>query len=121
MCDYCDCRTRPSIAAFGSDHERIGSLLHELEQGGDPSALLELLEAHSLREEAGLYTELAAAGVDVSELSDEHAQIHAGLRHGDPAAATALRSHIHAEEYDLFPAAHQVLDHAAWDRVDATG
>ena len=117
MCDYCDCRSRPPLAAFGAEHERIGSLLADVDRGGDPAALLELLEAHGRREEAGLYPALAAAGVDVAGLDDEHARIHAGLRRGDPAAAAALRAHIHAEEHDLFPAAHQLLSDAAWDEL----
>ena len=117
MCDYCDCRSRPPIAAFGAEHERIGTLLAAVEGGADPAPLLELLEAHGRREEAGLYPALAAAGVDVEGLGEEHARIHDGIRRGDPSAFAELRAHIHAEEHDLFPAAHQLLDDATWDAL----
>lgn len=33
--------------------------------------------------------------------------------------AEMLEAHIDREEYDLFPAAHQILDDPAWDRLEA--
>lgn len=73
------------------------------------------------------YPELALAGVPTDAMEAEHDEVHAVLRTAaqapdvDRAALeTALRrleGHIHREEYDLFPAAHQVLDDAAWDRI----
>ena len=137
MCDYCDCRTRPLLAHLGADHERILAGVHRLRTAsgaGDAdrrmvlaSELVDVLEGHDRLEEAALYPELALAGVPTDAMEAEHEQVDAVLRRVagagevEPAElATALRrleAHIHREEYDLFPAAHQVLDDAAWDRI----
>ena len=137
MCDYCDCRTRPLLAHLGADHERILTVVHGLRAASEPgdtgrrmalaAELVAVLEEHGRLEEAALYPELALAGVQTEAMEAEHGEVHAVLRTAaqapdvDPAALeTALRrleGHIHREEYDLFPAAHQVLDDAAWDRI----
>lgn len=138
MCDYCDCRTRPLLAQLGEDHERIGvlsgQLLRELDAGDEVAAvetasrLSEILQPHSDLEEHGLYLELAEQGVETGRLFADHAAIDevfraASLGHSDawaavPAAAAALADHIEREEYDLFPAAHQLLSDPAWDRIE---
>lgn len=137
MCDYCDCRSRPVLRDLAEDHVAIttaAAALGASRAAGDAAAvragaerLLGLLLPHAGREEDGLYPELAAAGVEVAGLLHEHESLHRTLRgcvDDDPAAEAALPSaltdlhaHIHAEEYDLFPAAHQLLDDAAWDRI----
>lgn len=137
VCDYCDCRTRPLLAHLGADHERILTGVHGLRAASEPrdadrrmalaAELVDVLEEHGRLEEAALYPELALAGVPTDAMEAEHEEVHAVLRTAaetsevDPAALeTALRrleAHIHREEYDLFPAAHQVLDDAAWDRI----
>lgn len=132
MCDYCDCRSRNQLAAFGREHAEILVRVHDLERLLDAEEtertsalvadLLGLLDPHSRSEEVGLYRELDEAGVDVGHFSDEHQEVHELLRcpsNSERAAALAhLRGHIHREEYDLFPAAHQLLDDAAWDRLE---
>lgn len=138
MCDYCDCRTRPLLAQLGRDHERILDAAHRLRDAvadGDAPGrrrlareLHDVLEVHGGAEEAALYPELALAGVPTAAMEAEHAEVHevlASASAGDDVdvvrvttALTALEGHIHREEYDLFPAAHQLLDAAAWDRID---
>lgn len=86
-----------------------------------------MLDAHSHKEEAALYPELTRAGVPTDALQAEHAQADAALRSSVSgtgtewaeimAALKRLEDHIHREEHDLFPAAHQLLDDAAWDRI----
>ena len=133
MCDYCGCRTRPLLARLGIDHARIQGLStairHDMGVDTALATLAELLAAHSATEEAGLYPELAAAGIATDDLYADHAAVDAlvaAARAGDAAALTELEgalarldAHIQREEYDLFPAAHQLLSDAAWDRIDA--
>ena len=136
MCDYCDCRTRPLLAQLGADHEQIVVMASRLRAAVDPDdrmrlarQLREALDLHSRREEAALYPELARAGVPTDALHAEHAEVDATLASaaGERDVVDVdvrkvldeLDEHIHREEYDLFPAAHQILDDAAWDRIDA--
>jgi hypothetical protein len=138
MCDYCGCRSRPLIAALGDEHERIAGLSGELRRmiaagAGDAAVaagarrLVEVLAAHSAREEGGLYVELDATGVETAAMHAEHHHIDDAL--AEAAAGRVERAalvqvldvlarHVHDEEYDLFPAAHQLLDDAAWDRIE---
>jgi len=137
MCDYCGCRTRPLIAELVHDHERIAALSAEVRKritaGADDASvsdgarrLEQVLAPHSAREEGGLYVELDASGISAAALRDEHRHVDEALADaaaGDVdrpalvAALDVLDRHVHDEEYDLFPAAHQVLDDAAWDRL----
>lgn len=140
MCDYCDCRTRPLLARLGEDHGRILALVGTIERLAATGAtaadahqplaeLAELLVPHSAAEEEGFYVELAHEGIDTEGLSADHDHVDGTLRdaaRGDatawaviPQALMALRDHIRREEYDLFPAAHQLLSSEAWDRIDA--
>ena len=135
MCDYCDCRTRPLIAELGEQHADITATIGRLRramQGGDPldgiaAELAGLLRPHSELEEATLYPELP--GVDIAEepLVADHDAVDAviaavaagGATDGLADALDALERHIRTEEFDLFPAAHQLLDDGAWDRIEA--
>lgn len=141
MCDYCGCRRHPTIALLSDEHERIESLASALGSAhaeGAPTrtaqAAAELVAAlapHTDREEHGLFVELDAAGATehADQLRTEHAQLDAVFRrvaHGDRAAwaqldsaLRALHRHILREEQDVFPAADQLLDDAAWNRVNA--
>lgn len=137
MCDYCDCRTRPPLERLGRDHERIVGAAQRLRARFhaddmavrlDARALQRLLEDHDRLEEAGLYAELDRVGLGTAGLRADHEAIHAIL--GAAADGSAIESssvlraldqleeHIHREEYDLFPAAHQVIEDAGWDRIE---
>jgi hemerythrin-like domain-containing protein len=142
MCDYCGCRTQPSIARFADEHDRIESVAGHLRAAhtrGDrdaaaaiASALLALLVPHVAREEDALFPELSDAGAShhVQRLEDEHEELDRALRPiaGGAASATQwaalpraideLRRHIWTEEFDVFPAALQLLDPPAWQRVE---
>ncbi len=142
MCDYCGCRTQPSIAQLGEEHDRIESVAGDLRAAhtrGDrdgaaaiASALLALLDPHVAREEGALFPELAEAGAShhVRRLEDEHEELDLALRPIAEGAASAtewdalpraideLRRHIWTEEFDVFPAALQLLDPPAWQRVE---
>lgn len=142
MCDYCGCRTQPSIAQLGEEHDRIESVAGHLRAAharGDrhgaatiASALLALLDPHIAREEGALFPELAVAGAShhVRRLEAEHEQLDLALRPiadgvasasewaALPRAIDELRRHIWTEEFDLFPAALQLLDPPAWQRIE---
>jgi hemerythrin-like domain-containing protein len=142
MCDYCGCRTQPSIARLGEEHDRIESVAEHLRAAhtrGDrdgaaaiASALLTLLVPHVAREEGALFPELTGAGAShhVQRLEDEHEQFDLALRPiaggvasasewaALPRAIDGLRAHIWTEEFDVFPAALQLLDPSAWQRVE---
>ena len=140
MCDYCDCRSHPEIAALSEDHELLMKMLGRLMravEGDDRDAaesvadeLHELLPAHAAREERGVFVELRRADVPdqyVAMFEDDHHVVHALL---DPSSRSdwreqarqlirVLGEHILREETDLFPAAHQLLTPAQWDTVAA--
>lgn len=137
MCDYCGCRTRTLLATLGVDHDQVRSLSAAVRVGlaegahqdvvRDLRALARVLEPHSALEEGGLYLELAAEGVPTAALAAEHEAIDAAVvaATGGPLDPTGvlgaldrLAEHIRTEEYDLFPAAHQLLGDDAWDRLD---
>ena len=94
----------------------------------DARDLLRLLETHDRIEESGLYPELDRAGVPTAHMQAEHHAVDAVLHAAaepepiEPGevmrALDVLEEHIHREEYDLFPAAHQMIDDAGWDRID---
>lgn len=137
MCDYCDCRTRPLIAQLGDEHAEITAAIDRLRLAvhqGTPLAeraahLVALLAPHSRLEEDVLYPELPAVDIPPEPLVAEHEAIDAAVGavaegsddvDGLVAALDALERHIRTEEFDLFPAAHQLLDDRAWDRIDAS-
>ena len=140
MCDYCDCRSRPLLEDLGRQHELINAAVSRLRacmSSGDLDAvrsvaaeLASALAPHSTTEEDTLYPELARAGIPDDDLRREHRSVDDAIRAAidDPvvneedlrAALDELQGHIHREEYDLFPAAHQLLSDQAWERIDAT-
>lgn len=138
MCDYCDCRSEPEIAALSADHDLLISTLHELSQAAESedhgllvriaADLRSRLDQHATREEQGLFAQLRAEVGDayVDAFTTDHERIHslvAAAAAGDVGAAKdldrVLRDHILLEESDLFPAAHQLLSPAQWDAVAA--
>ena len=143
MCDYCDCRSHPQLAALSAEHETLLGLLVSLRAVVDDGAqddaegarpvlaqLHDLLGSHAAREERGVFRQLRDADVDgayVAMFEQDHQRLHElmdGTRGtGWHAAAHELIGqlgrHIDREETDLFPAAHQVLSPAQWDAIDA--
>jgi len=140
MCDYCDCRSHPAVAALSADHEVLLDGLARLRRAvaADDAAaghtlvhrLGEVLDRHTRREERGVFQELAAADVDpsyVASFAAEHDAVDVlvhragatGWRDAALRLAVALEAHIAREESDLFPAAHQLLLPSQWDAVDA--
>lgn len=141
MCDYCDCRSHPEIAALSDDHERLGELLGRLTRAvaDDDRAAAELVggELHALlgthadREERGVFVQLRLADVGdgyVALFEDDHKLVHAlldqcqgpGWKQAAGDLARVLGDHILREETDLFPAAHQLLTPRQWDAVAAS-
>ena len=139
MCDYCDCRSHPQIAALSDDHELLLHLLAELERAvgdDDPRPARDVihqlhdhLHTHAEREERGVFTELRRVVLDddyVGMFERDHDELHRllddtageGWREAAAGLIRVLRRHILREETDLFPAAHQMLDPAQWDAVD---
>ena len=140
MCDYCDCRSHPQIAALSTDHEAIVHLLTDLDRAADQgevatatvllATLKELLDRHTSREERGVFVQLRRADVAgdyVERFVHEHHQLDGLLaqcsgadwrRHVEH-LNRLLAQHIAREESDMFPAAHQLLRPDQWDAVDA--
>lgn len=139
MCDYCGCLSHAVIADLTEDHEQIAAVAGSAaaahtagnrdEVRSAVTRIVELLEPHTAREESVLFPELAAAGAQAhtESLADEHAVLDALLAAvledietgWDllPGALDLLHTHIWREDYDVFPAALQLLGPAAWARV----
>jgi hemerythrin-like domain-containing protein len=138
MCDYCDCRARWPIEELGEEHARLAVLSHDVRASiaADDlghahdvfNELVELLDAHSTKEEEGLFAALRAEHElldDVTALISDHDGIAALIVDGDsdfPASALEvlhqLEEHIQREEYDLYPATRLALSPAGWDMVE---
>lgn len=141
MCDYCDCRSHPEIASLSSEHEVLLDLLARLELAAGSvdrdgarsiaEQLHHLLDHHATREEHGVFVEVRETvdGEYVARFEADHHRIHelVAATRGDGWVDAAvdlvrsLREHIAREESDLFPAAHQLLTPAQWDRIHSTG
>jgi hemerythrin-like domain-containing protein len=139
MCNYCDCRSHPKIAALSVDHVAL-LCLRVLEQAveaddhvaaaGAVDQTEALLRRHAADEERGVFTQLRHAGVDdayVAAFEGDHTAIDhllvacrtTGWRTAALSLIELLRAHIAREERDLFPAAHQLLTPSQWDAIDA--
>jgi hypothetical protein len=136
MCDYCDCRSQPEIAALSGDHEQLLSMTASLRrtlEAGHPvdgrqiGELAELLLPHAEREQLGLFAALRDVGVGpdyVGRFEDDHHRIDdllVSAAHERNALRTLIdlvEDHIFREETDMFPAARQLLDPEHWDAVD---
>ena len=139
MCDYCGCLANDLIAGLSEEHVEIGLAARDLALAAQSGAaadvrrtarvLVDLLGPHTRREEGVLFPELAAAGAaaHTAALEADHAALdtalvavaegQAGALDGLPAALERLRAHIWREDHDVFPAAVQLLDSAAWVRL----
>jgi hemerythrin-like domain-containing protein len=139
VCDYCDCRSHAQIAALSADHEAIVHLLVGLREAVDTADveaakarlpdLKELLDAHTRREEGGVFVQLRLAGVDdgyVDRFERDHHELDQllenrfdpGWRRDVARLVRLLGEHIGREESDLFPAAHQLFRPDQWDALD---
>jgi hemerythrin-like domain-containing protein len=136
VCDYCDCRSQPEIAALSADHERLLSMTAALRRSlavgvpierRDLGELADLLLPHAEREEIGVFAALRDGGVEteyVGRYEDDHRRIDdllAGAARLPSAAGPLIElveDHILREETDLFPAARQLLAPERWDAVD---
>jgi hemerythrin-like domain-containing protein len=136
VCDYCDCRSHPEIAELFDDHVGLLCVLGDLRRAltdddhdaGSASiaALHERLHRHAGREERGVFAELRTQVGDdyIAMFEHDHAALHGLLEAEGDWRGTAerliaqLADHILREESDLFPAAHQLLTPAQWDRIE---
>ncbi len=129
MCDYCGCRRVPEIAALCDEHEQIQMLADDavrLASSGAPGLaqavirLKDSLTAHVLREEQGVFTRLKEAGIAnayyVDDLEEDHVRFASNLALPAEVSASELDQltdelvrHIAIEEYDVFPAAANLL------------
>lgn len=136
VCDYCDCRSQPEIAALSADHGALLSMTAALRlalaadhpvHGRPLEELRDLLVAHTEREELGLFAALRTAGVGpdyVDWFEDDHHRIEELLtsaaeeRNAVRPLIELVEDHILREETDMFPAARQLLDPDDWDAID---
>lgn len=137
MCSYCGCESRAVLVDLMSEHASIAYLAQQavcaLAAGEVTSAVLRcgeiarLFAAHGAKEEAGLFAEWRAAGLDADAIERLESD-HRGLRSGLAALAAGdtgrlrqvldnLLEHANREDSDLFPAALQLLPDHAWARV----
>lgn len=142
MCSYCGCGAEPLIAALTDDHALIADLAYRVVQALDSAdtgraeslmwRLAQAFASHSMREEAGLFAEMVAAGeaaAEVRQLVADHQRLRPLLAsprlarspHQLRAALADLERHARTEENDLFPYALQVLPASSWDRINRTG
>ena len=134
MCSHCGCRDYPPIAELTAEHEQILALAEPLARatrhGADvdpavPGRLVELLQLHAAKEEAGLYplliAEMGASPDAFDDLEEEHVEIVAAIQAGafDHLSLYALQRHIEEEEEVLFSGALFHYDGDTWDDLDA--
>jgi hemerythrin-like domain-containing protein len=133
MCDHCGCREYEPIAELTAEHETIldlaAALADATRHGGAvdeslPRRLLDLLERHGAKEEAGLYPLLIAeAGKpddEYAELEREHREFATAIEKGrfTHLALYALQRHIEEEEEVLFSGALFHFDGDTWDVLE---
>jgi hemerythrin-like domain-containing protein len=140
MCDYCGCRSEPPLAELGREHADILWHLSVLGRALDKPDLAEArhelahivdhLVPHIEKEERGVFAQLRIEG-ELTEEIDSLSGEHEGLRKmaaelpeddmawraGVTELVRTLREHIQTEEYDLFPAAWQMLSNDGWMAV----
>lgn len=136
VCDYCDCRSHPQIAALAAEHEEALGLTAAIRRAladdeaalpGLVARLREELPPHFDREERGVFDQMSRAGIGddyVAVFDREHDQLEKLLAAPITADVAArlvdlLEDHILREETDMFPAAHQLFSPADWDAIDA--
>lgn len=134
MCDHCGCREYAPIAELTAEHETILELaaaLADATRHGHaaeatlPRRLLDLLERHGAKEEAGLYPllidEAGKAGDEFDDLEREHREFAQAIEKGrfTHLALYALQRHIEEEEEVLFSGALFHFDGDTWDVLDA--
>ena len=134
MCSHCGCRDYPPIAELTAEHEQILALAEPLARAtrrgalidaAVPSRLLELLQLHAAKEEAGLYplliAEMGASPDAFEDLEEEHGEVVAAIHAGtfDHLALYALQRHIEEEEEVLFSGALFHFDGDTWYDLDA--
>lgn len=142
MCDYCACREHPLFERLGDDHAQLLAWAKRIETAVDAGDLekaragmghlLAVLDPHLELEERSLLPALAADDVftaTVAGIAEDHHRARTSrpdVAMADPmwVAATRtflaeLRAHIHVEEYDVFPAASQLLDSALWVEAES--
>ena len=140
MCDYCGCREQWPIEELGREHGRLTTLGRQVRAhiaANDTigarktfDVLVDLLDAHSAKEEQGLFAVLRAEGElvdDVAALIAEHDAIAGLIVTDDLSFATKvngvldhLGQHIEREEHDLYPATRLALSPGGWDQVKST-
>jgi len=141
MCDYCACRAHPLIERLGDDHGQLlawGARIEAALQAGDQAAaraglerLLAVLDPHLELEERALLPALTsdeAFAASVTAIAADHHRARTGRPATDLADQTwaetvraflaDLRSHILLEEYDVFPAAAQLLAPSLWSTAE---
>lgn len=136
MCDYCDCRSHPEIAALAEDHERalaVTAAVRRALGAGDHAAadgllaeLPAMLAPHFDREQRGVFDRLRRTGIGddyVARFDADHVELTLLLEQPASGQRTEhlvalLEDHILREETDMFPAAHQLFAPVDWDAID---
>lgn len=140
MCDYCDCRSVELIDQLGHEHShllqqasrvRAQALVGDIAEARRTMAhLIEHLQEHTRTEEIALFPALQESGMEqtADELIGDHRAVDQLIVDADNASdaewpsiavelLAVLADHIRREEYDVFPAAVQLVAPARWDGV----
>ena len=140
MCEYCGCRQIEPLAELMDEHlallDDAGAIRRAVsnrQHGGAVDLLgqfAEALDRHVRREEDGVFRALRDLGEfrdEVSELEDEHLELHQRIADLDPADPDAgdvlallfadLTDHIDKEDLGIFPVSVVSLGSAGWDTV----
>ena len=140
MCEYCGCRQVEPLAELMDEHLALLDLASDVEialrhrdherAGAGLRRLGELLDRHVRREEDGVFAALKESGEfleEVSELEQEHDDLHVGLAGLDPsepgvaekvsAMFRHLSDHIDKEDLGIFPVSVVTLRASGWDTV----
>jgi hemerythrin-like domain-containing protein len=134
MSDHCGCRAYAPIAELTGEHEQLVALAepladatrnHRRIDAAGRDRLIELLDRHVVKEEAGLYPLLIAEADWRSDALDqfeaEHGELFDAIDQGrfDHVAYYAPLRHIEEDEDELFSAALCHFDGDTWDDLDA--
>lgn len=141
MCEYCGCRGVPAIAELMDEHialiDRGAEVRRALSAGNNTEAmsqltqLVERLDQHVHREEAGIFRALRNEGEfvdEVQELEQEHRDFESTIRGLDVTspdfAATVttmlddLEVHVEREDLGVFPVSVTTLGARGWKMID---
>lgn len=141
MCEHCGCREVPSISELMDEHTALSNEAHYIREAlsaddRDVAAsllatLVDHLDRHVRREEAGIFSALKSQGEfldEVADLEGEHRDFDATIADLDPGSVEFpdrvlrmlddLDLHVEREDLGIFPVSVVSLGVSGWQTVD---